>query len=113
MSAVTSKDLAVLINENWIGKAEFSNAFRQNRDLLRRMSPGVAGIGSDRIDGYAFSFGIFHQSQNASGLIGCQPPSIACAFDLNAPRTTGLHTHIDLLSKAVDGMRRRITATAG
>ena len=77
MSAVTSKNLAILINENRIGKAELSDVFRKNRDLLRRMSPGVAWIGSDRIDGDAFDFGISHQSRNASGLIGGQPRSLA------------------------------------
>src|SRR6266480_1593634 len=95
---MAGKNLTILVNENWIGKSEIADAFRQDRYLLRRMSPGIAWVGLDRIDGYAFGFGIFHQSRNASGLIGCHPQSVACAFGLNAPRTTGLHTHLDLPS---------------
>ncbi len=68
----------MLVSENWNSKAELSDVFRQGGDLLRRMSPGM--VGSDRINGYAFGFGIFHQSQNARSLIRCQTLTFSRVF---------------------------------
>ena len=95
----------MLVSENWNSKAELSDVFRQGGDLLRRMSPGIAWVGSDRINGYAFGFGTFHQSQNARSLIRCQTLTFARVFSLGAARTTRFHFHIDLLLPK--GCRRR------
>src|SRR6266567_1936949 len=107
MSTVTSKDLAMLVNENWNSKAELSDVFRQGGDLLRRMSPGVAQVGLDRINGHAFDFGISHQSLNASCLIGCQPAVLPDFFALAllVPPDCTL-TSTSSSRKAVDGVRR-------
>ena len=105
---MAGKNLTILVNENWIGKSEFANVFRQDRDLLRRMSPGIAWIGSDRIDRYEFGFGSFHQGRNASSLIRCQARVFACVLLLGTAQTTRFQFHIDLLfpKKAVDRVRR-------
>src|SRR6266516_4470839 len=107
MSTVTSKDLAMLVNENWNSKAELSDVFRQGGDLLRRMSPGMRGL--DRIASMAALsvLASFIRAKTRAASSDVRPSHFRVFFSL-APlgRPDSTLTSISSCPKTVDAVRR-------